>query len=1135
MKQKHAALLDFQKKLIVSANPQPRIDALNIFRIVAENLDEFISLRLPEEPRDEDGMINLTDAMEHVVDVYRDWATAILRRFPMLSNFKSIHYAGKKYAIRTVCDQPEPTRYLERTLDTYTVRDEKFIDAIEHACETAEVSPKAITVVHCWNEDGANDEDCFPENELLVVTPLFEGENQVVYAFYWRYNFLVNFADPSIFNSILSYLDCDKYSTVKFQATYEYSWAGNQCMVLPVEALSDDFNPELICRTPFYTEGDNEDELRHLTPLEVLDYRQNLDEAEEIWMTVYRTDCEPGQVYHDFLINMANTLHEKFHVYIEMMSRGDTRNNLAIYRELKAAGADVACKPAYHKISNFKVHAKVMVVRGKNPYCKDEDSDYWKWTRMLSTGNFVTTASEQFRDTFYTRAVYTGKDHPFLFNAFPKTAMLFNDILHNIFAEGEGYQHQDIINKEDDVQYSMSSFIEIFNRLIDDAIDSAYDDNYPFLWIKVNNITHVPIINKLLDAVRAGVMVEIITRSGCSIPTGISYPNLKIRTIAGKYLEHDRFFIYGNYDHYPLDADPSAFDVDKAYIMSSDLMERNMTNRVEFMCELPTYEATAVTMLFDRIARCDSDAQYGFFNFSLTPSCWDYPDFVYDEFMPFVYDKGHVFHIREKNPIEDTPMDGDGRFEQALYKVLADYGKGSTDMSALMQFLSGEKKAQVNTLMTPKELSAAVDSVHKARICKYMREAGITDPAYIEFAISKIMEMPEHQRAMYIDQFKIMAQSSIGMPKAPSGGFNLPPLKPEECVPQEPVIKSEFMSDGIKTSNVRKIYATVDSTPKFKGGKLIDMESKQPLSKDESALVLRFNRAITFPYTKLANLQRRKGIDGTDFRKILMSYQDTIMSTTHIDLHHVEEMVDAYLTLHPEMKKEEGKLENVEEIILEFWDKFIGDPNELGDFRQANGITERHTFDQIIYGNRFNIKDVDWIELDDVKEWIQKYMAYDFRLADKFWALIPNDSSSGQALMMLDMHRISEDSFFRILERYRTFIESAYERKSSISILTLSGWISIFQQDPDSFPAIGTQPTAKSDDFCTEFFLRLGITNDEFAILIEKKGVTYEQLEEILSIHADEIRKGGSEVSTYENLEKWIDEFIRTHSHSAQP
>ena len=60
-------------------------------------------------------------------------------------------------------------------------------------------------------------------------------------------------------------------------------------------------------------------------------------------------------------------------------------------------------------------------------------------------------------------------------------------------------------------------------------------------------------------------------------------PNIKIKTKVGRFLEHDRIYIFG----------------DDVYISSADLLSRNLDKRLEILCAiLPTKFRNTIYNIF---------------------------------------------------------------------------------------------------------------------------------------------------------------------------------------------------------------------------------------------------------------------------------------------------------------------------------------------------------------------------------------------------------------------------------------------------------------------------------------------------------------------------------------------------------
>lgn len=96
--------------------------------------------------------------------------------------------------------------------------------------------------------------------------------------------------------------------------------------------------------------------------------------------------------------------------------------------------------------------------------------------------------------------------------------------------------------------------------------------------MKMNSVTDMDFIEKIAEASRAGVRIDLIVRGICCILPGIEgeTENLRVISIVGRYLEHARIFSFG------------VREEQKIYIGSADMMTRNTEKRVEVAC--PVYD-----------------------------------------------------------------------------------------------------------------------------------------------------------------------------------------------------------------------------------------------------------------------------------------------------------------------------------------------------------------------------------------------------------------------------------------------------------------------------------------------------------------------------------------------------------------
>jgi polyphosphate kinase len=85
-------------------------------------------------------------------------------------------------------------------------------------------------------------------------------------------------------------------------------------------------------------------------------------------------------------------------------------------------------------------------------------------------------------------------------------------------------------------------------------------------------------VEKLYEASRAGVKIELIIRSICCVAPGIEKQseNITIRRIVDRYLEHARVFMFYNNNE------------PEIYMGSADWMSRNLHSRIEVI--FPIYD-----------------------------------------------------------------------------------------------------------------------------------------------------------------------------------------------------------------------------------------------------------------------------------------------------------------------------------------------------------------------------------------------------------------------------------------------------------------------------------------------------------------------------------------------------------------
>lgn len=119
-----------------------------------------------------------------------------------------------------------------------------------------------------------------------------------------------------------------------------------------------------------------------------------------------------------------------------------------------------------------------------------------------------------------------------------------------------------------------------FERLIDDEIRFQEEGGCGRIVAKMNAIDDTGMIEALYRASRSGVQVDLIVRGDTRLRPGLPgvSDNIRITSIVGRFLEHDRVFMFGN------GGSPRLF------LGSADWRHRNLEGRVEAVVEVTTPE-----------------------------------------------------------------------------------------------------------------------------------------------------------------------------------------------------------------------------------------------------------------------------------------------------------------------------------------------------------------------------------------------------------------------------------------------------------------------------------------------------------------------------------------------------------------
>lgn len=257
----------------------------------------------------------------------------------------------------------------------------------------------------------------------------------------------------------------------------------------------------------------------------------------EIKATQYRVAPESGIV--NALINAARN-GKKVTVFVEVKARFDEESNLRFAQQMAAAGVNII-----YSMPGVKVHAKAILIsresgnrRGVRQYA------------FMSTGNFNERTARSYADHGYFTSTYEICDELTVF-------------FQQLEKKTEGVHFKQLLV----AQYNM---VTSLNQMIDQEIEHAQAGRKAHIIIKLNNLEDERMIDKLYEASKAGVIIDIIVRSICRvIPNKKFSQNIRIRRIVDQFLEHARICVFHNGGE------------QNVYLSSADWMNRNLFHRVE--------------------------------------------------------------------------------------------------------------------------------------------------------------------------------------------------------------------------------------------------------------------------------------------------------------------------------------------------------------------------------------------------------------------------------------------------------------------------------------------------------------------------------------------------------------------------
>ncbi|MDP9240605.1 MAG: RNA degradosome polyphosphate kinase, partial [Actinomycetota bacterium] len=279
-----------------------------------------------------------------------------------------------------------------------------------------------------------------------------------------------------------------------------------------------------------------------------------------IKQTLYRTSGDSPIV--DALIDAAEA-GKQVVVLVEIQARFDEQTNIGWARALERAGCHVI-----YGLVGLKTHCKIALV------VRQESGDIRRYAH-IGTGNYNSKTARLYEDLgLFTADKEVGADLTDLFNSL--TGYSRQKSYHSLLVAPTGVR---------------SGIIERIER----EVRAARDGRDGRVQMKINHLVDEKIIDALYRASMAGVHVDLVVRTNCTLRPGMPglSDNIRVRSIVGRFLEHSRVMRFEN------DGQP------EFWLGSADLMHRNLDRRVEVLVEVT--DAPARRQLQDMLSRAMSD------------------------------------------------------------------------------------------------------------------------------------------------------------------------------------------------------------------------------------------------------------------------------------------------------------------------------------------------------------------------------------------------------------------------------------------------------------------------------------------------------------------------------------------------
>jgi polyphosphate kinase len=265
-------------------------------------------------------------------------------------------------------------------------------------------------------------------------------------------------------------------------------------------------------------------------------------DVREICITMYRMDHNSPVVAA--LIEAAEK-GKKVTAIIELKAKFDEDNNIRLVSKLREGGIN-----AVYNFPNFKVHAKLCLI------VKKKDGKTVRYSH-IGSGNYNSVTARIYGDIGY-------------LTANPEVGAELDELFNIIINGLQEKEFKRLLVAPKTLKK------EILSR-IDKEISYHQKTGKGYIALKLNNLEETEIIQAFYKASMAGIKLDLNVRGLCCLRPGIKgvSDNISVISIVGRFLEHARIYYFRG--------EPE----DEVLIGSSDMMFRNLNERIEVLMSVP--------------------------------------------------------------------------------------------------------------------------------------------------------------------------------------------------------------------------------------------------------------------------------------------------------------------------------------------------------------------------------------------------------------------------------------------------------------------------------------------------------------------------------------------------------------------